>query len=99
MVNRYTSQSSHFRFTPFQSEYRPPYALPDPRNGKSNCSPTPNAHGVMTAAEDEVTDESNTNRKRIAVAVRFTNSLMMMIGLTMHDKVWTLPKEKDPLLR
>ncbi|CAH0003076.1 unnamed protein product [Clonostachys byssicola] len=56
MVNRYTCQHQHqhsnFRFTPFQSEYRPPYAAPDPRNG----------------AEDEVTDESNTNRKRIAVA-------------------------------
>ncbi|CAH0017972.1 unnamed protein product [Clonostachys rhizophaga] len=69
MVNNgYSCQQDNFRFTPFQSEYRPPYASPDSRSGKPNWPPTPNAHGAMTGADDEVTDESNTNRKRIAVA-------------------------------
>ncbi|CAH0058745.1 unnamed protein product [Clonostachys solani] len=52
MVNRHTFQPAHFRFTPFQSDYRPPYASPESGTG----------------VDDEVTDETNTNRKRIAVA-------------------------------
>lgn len=93
--NRYSCQQTNFRFTPFQSEYRPPYASPDSRNGKSNWPPTPKAHGVITGADDEVTDESNTNRKRIAVAVRFMNFLLMMIGLTMHESVDVAERERS----